>query len=192
LLAEGGVGLLACLVGPALGRRPWQSIAWQLEGAMIGLAATLPLLVALVWLMQSNWSPVSRLKAIVTRFVAEIFRDASWLELAAVSLLAGVGEELMFRALIQDLIASWWATWAGLLVGSLLFGLAHPISTTYVVFATMMGLYLGALYILASGNLLAPIVTHAVYDFVALAWLVHRARKRPTDHGVDDEGHRAS
>ena len=38
------------------------------------------------------------------------------------------------------------------------------------------GLYLGALW-LVSGNLLAPILAHACYDFLALLWFlkVHKA-----------------
>ena len=35
----------------------------------------------------------------------------------------------------------------------------------------LMGLLLGGLWI-ATGNLLVPIVAHAVYDFLALVWLV--------------------
>jgi membrane protease YdiL (CAAX protease family) len=55
-----------------------------------------------------------------------------------------------------------------------LFGLAHPMSTTYVVLATVVGVYLGGL-LLVTDNLLAPIVAHAAYDFVALVYLVrHR------------------
>jgi membrane protease YdiL (CAAX protease family) len=38
-----------------------------------------------------------------------------------------------------------------------------------------MGVYLGTLF-LVQGNLLAPIVTHALYDFVALVWVAHRYR----------------
>jgi membrane protease YdiL (CAAX protease family) len=36
-----------------------------------------------------------------------------------------------------------------------------------------MGLYLGTLFVI-TGNLFAPIVAHAAYDFVALVWLARR------------------
>ena len=42
---------------------------------------------------------------------------------------------------------------------------------TYALIATLIGAYLGILWI-AIGNLLAPIATHAVYDFVALAYFL--------------------
>jgi membrane protease YdiL (CAAX protease family) len=52
-----------------------------------------------------------------------------------------------------------------------LFGLLHPITPTYAVLAALMGAYLGGVW-LASGNLLVPIVAHALYDFIALAYLL--------------------
>jgi membrane protease YdiL (CAAX protease family) len=169
------VGLLACLIGAALGRAPWQSIQWRPDAAIAAVIATLPLLLALAWLVQSRWPPLARLTEIVARLVTDVFAGASWLELGVISLLAGIGEELMFRGLVQDLIASAWGPWAGLLLASLLFGLAHPISVTYAIVAAMMGLYLGCLYV-SSGNLLVPIITHALYDFLALVWLNRRLR----------------
>jgi membrane protease YdiL (CAAX protease family) len=51
------------------------------------------------------------------------------------------------------------------------FGLAHPISTTYAVLASLIGIYLGFLFV-ATDNLLVPIVTHAAYDFLALVYLL--------------------
>ena len=57
--------------------------------------------------------------------------------------------------------------WPGLAVASLLFGLLHPITPTYVAIAALLGAYLGAVW-LATGNLLTVIVAHALYDFVAL------------------------
>ena len=45
------------------------------------------------------------------------------------------------------------------------------ITPTYGVLAALIGVYLGWVW-LASGNLLAPVVAHALYDFVALVVLV--------------------
>ena len=41
----------------------------------------------------------------------------------------------------------------GLVLASLLFGLFHPISVTYMIIASILGVYLGAVLI-ADGNLL--------------------------------------
>ena len=64
-----------------------------------------------------------------------------------------------------------------MIVLSLLFGLAHALTRTYAVLATLVGFYLGFLFWL-TGNLLAPILAHAVYDFVALVYLVGTTPRR--------------
>jgi len=70
------------------------------------------------------------------------------------------------------------------LIASVLFGLFHPITPTYAALAAAIGLYLGWLW-LACGNLLTPIVTHALYDFLALAYLV---KLRGEGRGTRGEG----
>ena len=57
-----------------------------------------------------------------------------------------------------------------------MFGLAHCISREYVVFATVFGLLLGWMAI-ATGDLLAPMVAHGGYDFVALLLLTKGGRE---------------
>ena len=65
-----------------------------------------------------------------------------------------------------------WLGWPwGLLLASLLFGLFHPISLTYMIIASILGLYLG-LVLYAGGNLISVIVVHAFYDFAALGYLL--------------------
>jgi hypothetical protein len=51
----------------------------------------------------------------------------------------------------------------------------HWLTISYAVFATLIGAYLGLLF-LVTGNLLAPAVTHALYDVAALSILVRRGR----------------
>ena len=65
-------------------------------------------------------------------------------------------------------------TWIAMAVASLVFGLAHSISWTYIVLATLIGFYFGWLFWI-SGNLLVPIATHAFYDFYALVYFVKAA-----------------
>ena len=86
---------------------------------------------------------------------------------------AGIGEELLFRGLIQNALARLIPSPASLLATSILFGLAHFVTSTYALIAGLMGLYLGGLFLL-QGSLVAPIVTHAVYDFFALLLVARR------------------
>ena len=63
---------------------------------------------------------------------------------------------------------------------AVLFGLVHPLTPAYLVLAALAGAYLGWTYV-ASGNLLVPVLAHALSDFAALAWLV---RGPPADPPV--------
>jgi membrane protease YdiL (CAAX protease family) len=67
-----------------------------------------------------------------------------------------------------------------LVLTSVAFGLAHFLTLSYALLAALAGLYLGALY-WAGGNLVIPIVAHALYDLVALLQLarMYRARRIP-------------
>ena len=90
-------------------------------------------------------------------------------QLAVISLLAGVcDQEVFFRSVFQGGLATHIGAIPAL-VASVIFGFFHLVTKTYAVIATLIGAYLGVLW-LAAGNLLAPITTHAVYDFVALVY----------------------
>ena len=105
-----------------------------------------------------------------------LFRECRLLDLAVISALAGLGEEMLFRGVVQQAVADWVdgerGIWVGLALAALLFGLVHMITPTYAVLAGLIGLYLGWIWIATDRNLLVPIVTHAAYDFLALVYLV--------------------
>ncbi|MGN6393189.1 MAG: lysostaphin resistance A-like protein [Gemmatimonadales bacterium] len=92
-------------------------------------------------------------------------------ELLLVAVCAGVGEEALFRGVVQAALLGRVPSWAAVGLTALLFGLAHALTATYAVLATLMGAYLGGLQ-LACDNLLVPILTHALYDLVALHLLL--------------------
>jgi membrane protease YdiL (CAAX protease family) len=87
------------------------------------------------------------------------------------SLVAGVGEEVLFRGVIQAGLAERVPAWVAVGVASLLFGAAHWLTASYAVLAALIGVYLGVLF-LVTDNLLVPAVTHALYDIAALSILV--------------------
>ncbi len=90
-----------------------------------------------------------------------------------------MGEEFLFRGLIQGGLTRWWGEWPALGVASVVFGLAHCMTLGYAVFATVLGFLLGWM-VLVTGDLTAAIGAHAGYDFAALLLL--------TKKGGDDEG----
>lgn len=166
------IGLVA---GWILSIDPKADIVWSLEAIGLGLAAAIPplaLVLALDWLRPRVWQGMTRT---VDELLIPMLRHWSWGQLLLVSLLAGLGEEIVFRGVMLPALATWIGVYAALVISSITFGAVHAITRMYVVYATLMGLYLGVLW-LASENLAIPILAHAAYDFVALAWFV---RLRP-------------
>lgn len=141
--------------------------------AVRSLAALLPMLALLSWATSTVWQPMVELRAQVTWMVGELFGKATLLELASISVAAGVGEELLFRGALQPLAERWWGPAIGLIAVSLLFGAAHAASTTYFLLATGVGLYLGWLS-QRFDDLVTPMFVHSAYDFAALAVLRNR------------------
>lgn len=105
---------------------------------------------------------LQHMRKLMRKGVCELFSQATMVDIAYISLLAGIGEEVLFRGVIQNKF--------GLLVASLLFGLAHAITPAYVIVAALMGLYIGFLYEY-HGSLLVAIQLHFTYDLCALLWL---------------------
>jgi len=95
--------------------------------------------------------------------------------LALLAALAGAAEEVLFRGVLQVWLARSLPAGVALLVAAALFGAAHSLTRAYAVLAAVGGVYLGVLFWL-QGNLLIPIVAHAVYDLIALRVLVGRYR----------------
>lgn len=111
--------------------------------------------------------------------------DYSWPVLIALAALAGAGEELLFRAVIQGWPAAQGYPLSGLLAGALLFGLAHFLSLTYFALATLLGLVLGFAY-LYSESLWLVMIWHGVYDLIA----IYTLRQHPALFGLTEQGSR--
>lgn len=106
-----------------------------------------------------------------TRRVSGIFSGYSWVHLACVAALAGVGEELLFRGFLQTWLSNHFTiTWA-ILIASIIFGLLHYLSHAYFISVTLMSVAFGVTYYIMD-SLLMVMVWHAVYDFIALVVLV--------------------
>jgi uncharacterized protein len=178
VLIEGGLAPFAVLLGVWLGHPALSDFAWRAEDAVLGAAATAPML-ALLLLIQ-RW-PVGPFRSIQRFFDEEIrpfFEGCTWPDLALMAVAAGVGEEMLFRGVLQGAFSRRFGLGLGWGIVSLLFGLLHPYTPSYIVIAALLGAYLGGVMIY-NGNLLTVMVTHALYDFVALV-LVLREKPAPS------------
>ncbi|MEO8089080.1 MAG: CPBP family intramembrane glutamic endopeptidase [Gemmatimonadales bacterium] len=138
-----------------------------LTGVGVGIAAAVPLLLGLRWTLTTSTKSIRGLVALVVDELGPLLAPRSPVSLVFLATLAGLAEEVLFRGVVQTGLARLLPEWAALVLASAGFGLAHFISPAYALLAGLAGLYLGGLFLL-QGNLLAPIVAHAVYDVVAL------------------------
>jgi hypothetical protein len=168
---EGGLALLALGLGWLPGvQAPLPKIHWNVLDVAWGVVACLPLLV--VFLLCVRWpvGPLVRIKQLSEEFIHDWFSSCTLFQLALISLLAGIGEEMLFRGVIQETLSEWINPVMGIALASLLFGLMHPITPFYIILAALMGAFLGWLFV-TTGNLLPAIITHGLYDFLALTYL---------------------
>ena len=173
-------------------------VAVQVEGCLVVLAvviawlvgiplrdmfvfSSLPLILAVVatipMLIFCRFIYVLPLKAVefTRRFLHSVYLDfirhSSVPQLLLVAIMSGIGEELLFRGIMQTIIMNvcgggTWGLVIGIGVTSLLFGLAHPINKLYVFLCFVIGIYLGLAFAWSDNNLLVPIIIHALYNFV--------------------------
>ncbi len=179
LIFQGAMIPGALLLALPFGLTPWQDLWLDDKTLWITLLATaLPLTLAW-WLSRQSFDWVGRLLDKVRQVLDLLFHgNRAQSAIIAVSLLAGFGEELLFRGVIQAGLEDLTGVLVGLLLASLIFGLLHAISPAYFLLATLMGLYLGLLY-QQTGNLLIPCLVHALYDWVAISWYLRTSRVGP-------------
>jgi len=172
VLFEGGLAVIAILVDLLfrLGLNYWDHCWCDIETLRQITWGMLPLFVG-YFLLQAL--PLSALRKI-DRVVRELFRQhmGHWKlwQLALVAALAGIGEELLFRGLIQLGLSTFLNVWLAVLLTSLLFGLAHAVTPTYCFLAFVISLYFGFLFV-QTGNLFVPIAIHALYDFFVFLFI---------------------
>jgi membrane protease YdiL (CAAX protease family) len=168
---EGGLAVLAWVLGWLLNQPVLATLRWDLRDACLGVASSLPMLLGFILCVRWPVGPLAEIKAFAEQVIRPLFTPLSWPEVAVVCLLAGLGEEMLFRGVLQGVFSRWLGAAAGLVLASVLFGLLHPMTWAYALLATLLGLYLGGVWI-ATDNLLTVVVAHAVYDFVALVYFL--------------------
>jgi len=172
---EGSLVAVAIAIGWLLGHPPLRTLEWDWGHAILGAAAALPLLGLFGLCLALPLPPLQRIVRFLDGSIVPWLRDCGFFHLAVIAGLAGLGEEMLFRGAIQAAIADEigppHGTWTALLISSALFGLLHSITPTYALWAGIVSLYLGAIW-LAAGNLLVPISAHAIYDFLVLVYMV--------------------
>ncbi len=167
-LALVGEGVLVVLV---ISWHTWQGEAPVMGSVPLGLAvgafsAVVLAAVNLYLLCHAPDMPgVRGIRQAYRKDLKPLFSTVRASDVFVIGVIAGVGEEMFFRGVLQSEL--------GLAPASAIFGALHIGGRTMVefgVWVALMGAMLGALAIWTDG-LLAPIVAHAAYDVGALAYI---------------------
>ncbi|WP_164100947.1 CPBP family intramembrane glutamic endopeptidase [Candidatus Laterigemmans baculatus] len=176
---ELALGLAAILLSWAWGADPRERVPRIHEygelarGIGFGILAAVPMLLLIQLVERLPIDSIRDLREETEERLLGMLSGFSVSELGLISLAAGVGEELLFRGWLMMSLAGPIEHWQtptlvmAIVLSSIAFGLAHPITPAYVVVTAVIGVYL-AMLLVWSGNLLVPIAAHAFYDFVQL------------------------
>ncbi|SDJ50827.1 CPBP family intramembrane glutamic endopeptidase [Microbulbifer yueqingensis] len=165
LLAGAAVTLWVGVPFSWLGTLGYGAFSWGCIAAVAsyGLAA---------WLTRLSLPIGRRLRRIVT-MLRPLLAGITWPQLVLVSLLAGLGEEVVFRVLLQGWLAEWASPAWSIVIASVLFALLHAMTPLYFFVTLVFGLFLGTAYWL-SGSVILVVTWHAVYDLLAIAVITRR------------------
>ena len=162
-------------------------------GLWQSLLATAPIVAYMLFSLSPTAERIPSLRRIYdilrTLLGPSLAGSRAW-QLILLGLAAGVGEETLFRGVLQPWVTELTAShWTAILSTSIVFGLLHAVTPMYFVVATMISLYFGWVLV-QTDNLLVPMLAHGLYDVVG--FLVLRKRFREEDTGTDPETNRES
>jgi uncharacterized protein len=168
ILFEGSLIGVAGVLGAwfevdAVGQFAWTTAAWYW-----GVGATCPAFALFLIAYRMPSAAFSDIRRFLLETLGPPLSRCRWYDLLLVATVAGIGEEILFRGVLHPLIGLFWS--------NVIFALVHAISPMYAFLAGLMGAYLGWIFD-ASGNLLAPIVTHGLYDFLAFLAVAREYRR---------------
>ncbi|QDT99691.1 CPBP family intramembrane glutamic endopeptidase [Gimesia aquarii] len=175
-----GFILIAFALGWLLGVSPIQYLNWSWSDLIIGVLGALPLFLFFLFACRVQIKAFQQIKQFLLAELGPRIEKGSILELFILSIFIGLGEEMLFRGVLQA-----WATQYGVVVAiiftNVLFGIVHSVTRLYVIIATLMGVYLSLLLVTFSPqNLLIPIVTHTIYDFLCFLYIIRIYRQQVT------------
>jgi hypothetical protein len=146
---------------------PLARFSFEIGAVAVGVAATAPLLALLYWFLTTRWKSAVAFRDSQIDFFATIGFEFTPIRIAILAVGAGISEEILFRGVLQTWMTGPMPVWQAILFTNLIFGALHARTVFYAVAAGLVGVYLGLL-LEVSGNLIAPMIAHALYDVVAL------------------------
>jgi membrane protease YdiL (CAAX protease family) len=180
ILTEGAAFFIAIVLGLFFRTSLFPITADFTRDVFLGTAFALPPLFfffASFSKRAKTWPIIRSLRKTMSTDIKAIFSESNLIDLIIISVCAGIGEEFLFRGVIQAQF--------GIIIASVVFGLAHFVTPAYVIVATIMGFYMGLLFSV-SGSLLIPMQTHFIYDLGALIYLRYFVRNEEVVKEVNE------
>ena len=178
-IAISGINYFELELGEAQSPRWLMGLAGLLLGALTyGLS-----LVVRRWLFADSASVLNllqKLRATVSHF--------NFGSILAVSAFAAVGEEMLFRALIQNGLSQLVPGWAAIVIASALFAATHALSLFYVVSAFVLSLFLGTGFAV-TGSIALVVFWHFAYNVLSFLVLVRYPNLLLLDSGDEPRRH---
>lgn len=189
LLVEGGLAGLAMVFAWFLGPELWIALKWSWVDVVWGILGAIPPLVIILLIDRYPIGPFRHVADISDRILRPLLKNCRWPDYFLLATLAGFCEELLFRGWLQPYFAIYLPLWASILIGGFIFGLCHLLTPAYFIIAWLISIYL-AMLLVWTDNLLVPMVTHGVYDLIAIFAVMSGGVAEPvlTSEVLEEEG----
>jgi membrane protease YdiL (CAAX protease family) len=184
VLFEGSLVIVASVLGWIFHIDVLSGVRPSLAAVVAGLVGAIPPFVLLLMTERLKIPALERIKTFLLESLGPSLTACRWYDVVLLAVVAGVGEEFLFRGAVQPLLERWtvstgWSWVAGLILSNLIFGLLHFITPTYALLAGLMGVYFGLLLdVTGQRSLVAPILAHGLYDYLAFLVVIRSARGR--------------
>ena len=175
---EVSLAILAMGLSVVFGISLFDQLRPTVPNVVFGLLATVPMLMVMLGVSYAPWKATHDLMDRVRELIVVVCAGCGVAELGLVALVAGIGEELFFRGLLQSGLTGLVGMAPAIALTSVVFALGHAVTRFYAVLAFAVSLYLGWIAV-ASASLVPPIVAHAMYDWIALIYLMRGVQDGP-------------
>jgi membrane protease YdiL (CAAX protease family) len=180
-----GTGLLGVTALMALASAQQHSITISLHADSMSLLFAAAIVTGLLAGVARNRhrQPAAHRERISLLYAPTSLAEFRWAATAGV--MAGIAEEIAYRAVLYELLAPWTGYGISLVVCVLLFVVAHlPQGMRGAVGVGAMAIIFHILYVL-SGSLLPGILVHAIYDVGLFAILLMDERRQLAVHTAE-------
>jgi uncharacterized protein len=180
VLAQSLLIPLALGLGKLLSLDLLTPIVWSREALAYGVVGAAPIGLLGVLLDLPKWDWTTEISNKSKQFIISLLGadggGRSGIAFAiGISLAAGFGEELLFRAVLQGSLQTVTSVPIAVAISAAVFGALHAVTPMYAVIAGMIGVYFSFLWT-STSNLAVPIVAHAVYDACAILFMCRKLR----------------